>query len=553
MDATSDDQNKIGKKGLPKGRQITPDASACVQRILGDQPRDGSLLLEFLHSIQDDQGHLSSANLAALAHELKLSQAEVYEVASFYHHFEIVKEDDQSPAQYTVRVCGSIACEMAGSESLFNQLEKNLGSAVRIVHAPCMGACDKAPVASMGKHQFPHCSVDDIGKAAEANAVMPMIPEYESISAYGERGGYETLKKLRAGSLAGSDVLEALESAGLRGMGGAGFPVARKWKFLEGSEKPRNLVVNADEGEPGTFKDRLCLEGEPHQFLEGAMIAAHTVEADDVYIYLRDEYPHIHEILSREIAALEKSGLSLPARLHLRRGAGAYICGEETALLESLEGKRGLPRNRPPYPAQKGLFGRPTLINNVETLHWVSLIMQNSAQWYLDQGQPRFYSVSGRVKKPGVVRAPSGTTARQLIEEHCGGMADGKSFTAYLPGGASGGILPAALADVPLDFGTLEEHGCFVGSAAVVVFSDQDDMRGVARNLVGFFENESCGQCTPCRIGCEKLLSLMADEEWDGNLMRDLADTMRDASICGLGQAAPNPVISTLKFFLEDN
>ena len=552
MDAPSDDQRKKRKMGLPKGRQITSDAVQFVQGILGDQPRDASLLIEFLHRIQDDQGHLSAANLAALAHELKLSQAEVYEVASFYHHFDIVKETDQNPPQYTVRVCGSIACEMAGSEALFNRLEKNLGSAVRIVHAPCMGACDKAPVASMGKRQYPHCTVDDIGKAAEADAVTPIISGYESIDDYVERGGYETLKKLGAGSLAGSDVLEALESAGLRGMGGAGFPVARKWRFLEGSEKPRNLVVNADEGEPGTFKDRLCLEGQPHQFLEGAMIAAHTVEAGDVYIYLRDEYPHIHEILSREIAALEECGISLPARLHLRRGAGAYICGEETALLESLEGKRGLPRNRPPYPAQKGLFGRPTLINNVETLHWVSLIMQNGAQWYLDQGQPRFYSVSGRVTNPGVVRAPSGTTARQLIEEHCGGIADGESFSAYLPGGASGGILPAALADIPLDFGTLEEHGCFVGSAAVVVFSDQDDMRDVARNLVGFFEDESCGQCTPCRIGCEKLLTMMAGEEWDGDLMRDLADTMRDASICGLGQAAPNPVLSTLNFFLED-
>jgi formate dehydrogenase len=552
MDAPSDDQRKKRKKGLPKGRQTTPDAVQCVQGILGDQPRDRSLLIEYLHRIQDDQGHLSSANLAALAHELRLSQAEVYEVASFYHHFDIVKENDQNPPQYTVRICGSIACELAGSEALFNRLEYDLGSAVRIVHAPCMGACDKAPVASLGKRQFPHCTVEDIGKAAETDAVTPIIPDYESIDAYGERGGYETLKKLRAGSLAGSDVLEELESAGLRGMGGAGFPVARKWKFLEGSEKPRNLVVNADEGEPGTFKDRLCLESQPHQFLEGAMIAAHTVEADDVYIYLRDEYPHIHEILSREIAALEESGVSLAVRLHLRRGAGAYICGEETALLESLEGKRGLPRNRPPYPAQKGLFGRPTLINNVETLHWVSLIMQNGAQWYLDQGQPRFYSVSGRVTNPGVVRAPSGTTARQLIEEHCGGIADGESFSAYLPGGASGGILPAALADIPLDFGTLEEHGCFVGSAAVVVFSDQDDMRDVARNLVGFFEDESCGQCTPCRIGCEKLLTMMAGEEWDGDLMRDLADTMRDASICGLGQAAPNPVLSTLNFFLED-
>jgi len=553
MDFPSDNQRIKRNKGLPQGRQTTPGALELVQRILDDQPRDKTLLIEFLHRIQDDQGHLSSANLAALAQELKLSQAEVYEVASFYHHFDIVKENDQNPPQYTVRVCDSIACEMAGSEALFTRLEQDLGSAVRIVHAPCMGACDKAPVASMGKRQFPHCSVDDIGDAAESHTVTPIIPDYESIDAYVERGGYKTLMKLGAGSLTGNEVLEELESAGLKGMGGAGFPVARKWRFLEGSEKPRTLVVNADEGEPGTFKDRLCLEDQPHQFLEGAMIAAHTVEADNIYIYLRDEYPHINEILSREIEALKESSVPLPARLHLRRGAGAYICGEETALLESLEGKRGLPRNRPPYPAQKGLFGRPTLINNVETLHWVSDIMQNGAKWYLDQGQPRLYSVSGRVSNPGVVRAPSGTTARQLIEDHCGGMADGEIFTAYLPGGASGGILPAALADVPLDFGTLDEYGCFVGSAAVVVFSDKDDMRGVAKNLVSFFEDESCGQCTPCRIGCEKLLTMMADEEWDADLMRDLAETMRDASICGLGRAAPNPVLSTLKFFEENN
>jgi NADH:ubiquinone oxidoreductase subunit F (NADH-binding)/NADH:ubiquinone oxidoreductase subunit E len=553
MDAPSNDQKQTKNKGLPRGRQTDPIALLEVQSILADQPRDKSLLIEFLHRIQDAHGYLSSANLAALADELKLSQAEVYEVASFYHHFEIIKENEEIPPRYTVRVCGSIACEIAGSEALFTQLEHDLGSAVRVVHAPCMGACDQAPVASMGKRQFPHCSVEVIGKAAESNSVTPKIPDYESIDAYVERGGYKTLMKLGAGGLKGSEVLDELESSGLRGMGGAGFPVARKWRFLEGSEKPRTLVVNADEGEPGTFKDRICLERQPHQFLEGAMIAAHTVEAEEIYIYLRDEYPHIHEILTQEIKSLEESSVPLPAHLHLRRGAGAYICGEETALLESLEGKRGLPRNRPPYPAQMGLFGRPTLINNVETLHWVSEIMQNGAQWYLDQGQPRYYSVSGKVNRPGVVRAPAGTTARQLIDEHCGGMVDGETFFAYLPGGASGGILPAALADVPLDFGTLDEYGCFVGSGAVVIFSDSDDIRAIARNLIGFFEDESCGQCTPCRVGCEKLLTMMAGEEWDGDLMRELGETMRDASICGLGQAAPNPVISTLKFFVENN
>jgi len=551
MDAPSEDQRKKLLRGMPRGRQTTPNAVEYIRKILTDQPRDRSLLIEFLHRIQDDQGYLSAANLAALAQYLKLSQAEVYEVASFYHHFDVIKEDDQSPPKYTVRVCDSIACDMAGSKTLFAQLQENLGSSVRIVHAPCMGACDMAPAASMGKYQFSNCSLELIAKGIETNSVTPEIPDYESIDTFEGRGGYEVLKKLVSGDISRGEVLKELDRSGLKGMGGAGFPVARKWKFLESSEKPRILVVNADEGEPGTFKDRLCLESQPHQFLEGAMIAAYTVDADTIYIYLRDEYQQIHQMLQQEIAALEKSETTLPAQIHLRRGAGAYICGEETALLESLEGKRGLPRNRPPYPAQKGLFGRPTLINNVETLHWVSVIMQNGAEWYQNQGRPRYYSVSGRVANPGVILAPSGTTARQLIEDYCGGMAGEENFAGYLPGGASGGILPAALADLPLDFGTLEEHGCFVGSAAVVVFSDQDDMRAVARNLVRFFNYESCGQCTPCRIGCEKLLTMMAGKDWDANLMRELAETMRDASICGLGQAAPNPVLSVLKFFLE--
>ncbi|MAF47698.1 MAG: NADH-quinone oxidoreductase subunit F [Rhodospirillaceae bacterium] len=549
MEATSDKQAIKRNKGLPRGRQMLPSALEEVREILGDQPRHPSLLIEHLHLIQDARGCLSSTHLATLAFELKLSQAEVYEVASFYHHFEIVKENDANPPQFTVRVCTSIACDLAGSEALITRLEHNFGGVVRIIRAPCMGACDKAPAASMGKRQFPRCTVEDIGNAAENATVTPLVPEYEHIDDYVERDGYKTLMKLGAGSLPSEHVLDELEAAGLRGMGGAGFPVARKWKFLEGSKKPRTLVVNADEGEPGTFKDRFCLESQPHRFLEGALIAAHVIEADEVYIYLRDEYPQIHEILSREIDALEESSVPLPARIHLRRGAGAYICGEETALLESLEGKRGLPRNRPPYPAQKGLFGRPTLINNVETLFWVGEILRNGGAWYRDQGRPRYYSVSGRVKNPGVVLAPSGTTAIQLIEQHCGGMADGETFAAYLPGGASGGILPAALAGVPLDFGELEKHGCFVGSGAVVVFSEHDDIRNVARNLVGFFEDESCGQCTPCRVGCEKLLTMMAEENWDTDLMRELADTMRDASICGLGQAAPNPVISTLNYF----
>ncbi|NQV55779.1 MAG: NAD(P)H-dependent oxidoreductase subunit E [Rhodospirillales bacterium] len=548
MTAASENKKVSKTKGLPKGRQVVPNAAKDVSTILGERPRTRDLLIEYLHLIQDKYGYLSANHLAALAQEMRLSQAEVFEVASFYHRFEIIKEDDAEPAAYSVRVCDSIACEVAGADRLISEIEKNFGDAIRVIRAPCMGACDQAPVASVRKRQLGHCTVKDIGRAMENEMFSVEIPDYQSIEAYIAEDGYESLKNLKAGTLSKDDVLAQLELSELRGMGGAGFPVARKWRFLEGSAKPRLLVVNADEGEPGTFKDRHCLATEPHRMLEGALIAAAVIEADDIYIYLRDEYPEIAEILSREIAALEESDILSPA-IHLRRGAGAYICGEETALLESLEGKRGLPRNRPPYPAINGLFGRPTLINNVETLFWVAEIMKRGGDWYKNQGRPRYYSVSGRVKNPGVVLAPAGTTARQLIDEHCGGMAEGEIFAAYLPGGASGGILPADMADLPLEFGELDEYGCFVGSGAVVVFSENDDVRAVAKNLVRFFEDESCGQCTPCRIGCEKMLSLMAEDKWDYALMIELAETMRDASICGLGQAAPNPVTSAIQFF----
>jgi formate dehydrogenase len=536
----------------PKGRQLDPAALDEIRGLLDREPRRRDLLIEHLHRIQDWYGCISARHLAALAAEMRLAQAEVYEVASFYAHFDVVLEDETPPPPLTVRVCDGIACEIAGGHGLQKALAETLGPGVRVISAPCVGACDKAPVAVVGKRQIHEADLDAVASAAHGGLTSPDVPPFTGFEAYLADGGYRTLRTLIAGEQTRDQVADTIDASGLRGLGGAGFPKARKWRFLLQAPKPRLLAVNADEGEPGTFKDRYLLETDPHRVLEGALIAAWAVEAEAIYVYVRDEYPAARALLADEIAEVKAAGLADGVEIHLRRGAGAYICGEESAMLESIEGKRGLPRNRPPFPAQKGLFGRPTLINNVETLYWLRDILERGAEWYQDAGRPRYYSVSGRVKVPGVKLAPSTVTARQLIDDHSGGMLDGHIFKGYLPGGASGGILPADKADLPLDFGALDAFGCFVGSGAVVVLSDRDDLRAVVRNLLAFFEDESCGQCTPCRVGCEKMLALLDRPAWDLALMNELAQAMRDASICGLGQAAPNPVLSALRFFAED-
>ncbi|MCF3630759.1 NAD(P)H-dependent oxidoreductase subunit E [Thalassospiraceae bacterium LMO-SO8] len=550
--ATAQKGRRRERAAFGKGRQVTDQAIADVQRLLGDQPRRREYLIEYLHLIQDAFGHLSDAHMAALATELRLAQTEVYEVATFYHHFDVVKQGEDAPPALTVRVCDSITCEMKGSGALTAQLKSILGPDVRVIHAPCVGACDKAPVAVVKQRQIFHADADSVKAAVEAGQVTMDLPAYKDLAAYLAEGGYKVLSDCLKGARDRDEAIGVIKESGLRGLGGAGFPTATKWGFMKNAPKPRLVAINADEGEPGTFKDRHCFETDPHRVIEGALIAAWSVEAAAVYIYLRDEYPACREVLLTEIKKVEDAGLNGDIELHVRRGAGAYICGEESGMLESIEGKRGLPRNRPPFPAQAGLWGRPTLINNVETVYWLPKIIEHGPQWYQDQGRPHFFSVSGRVKEPGVKLAPAGTTARQLVEDYCGGMADGHTFKSYLPGGASGGILPESLADEPLDFGTLDKHGCFIGSSAVVIFSEQDDVKEICKNLIRFFEDESCGQCTPCRVGCEKMLKLIDKPKWDADLIDELSQAMRDASICGLGQAAPNPVQAALRFFRED-
>jgi formate dehydrogenase len=541
----------------PKGRQVDPASLAEVQVLLGDRERRRDLLIEHLHLLQDHFGCLHARHLAALADEMRLALVEVYEVASFYAHFDIVMDGEASPPPITVRVCDSLSCELAGAQQLLTDLEARLSPGARVLRAPCMGGCDKAPMVAISHALHEHATVASIGAAIAADETHPPMPEYIGLHNYRVDGGYHLLRACLAGEHTRDQVIEALEHSGLRGLGGAGFPTGRKWRFVRQEAGPRLLAVNADEGEPGTFKDRYFLETDPHRMIEGMLIAAWVIEAAEVYIYLRDEYPQCRAILASEIAAIEAAGLAPHTRIHLRRGAGAYICGDETAMLESIEGKRGLPRHKPPFPSQVGLFGRPTLINNVETLYWVRDIVEQGPEWFTREGRNsrngrRTFSVSGRVKNPGVKLAPAGITARELIDEYCGGMAEGHHFKGYLPGGASGGILPAALADIPLDFGTLETEGCLIGSAAVVVLSDKDNMRAVALNLLRFFEDESCGQCTPCRAGTEKAVKLMTAPHWDEALLQELTQVMADASICGLGQAAMNPVKMVLKHFRED-
>jgi NADH:ubiquinone oxidoreductase subunit F (NADH-binding) len=541
----------------PKGRQVEPKALEEVRALLGERERRRDLLIEHLHLIQDKYGHLAAAHLAALAQEMKLALTEVYEVATFYAHFDVVKEGEQPPPPVTIRVCDSLSCAMAGAEHLLRELPNRFGSDVRVIRAPCMGACDRAPVCAIGHSQVMHANVESVTAAVSHRAHAQAYATPMPFDGYVGTGGYGLLRACQSGARTRDEIIKIVSDAGLRGLGGAGFPTGRKWSIVRSEPAPRLVAVNADEGEPGTFKDRHYLERDPHRFIEGMLIAAWVIEARDIYLYVRDEYSELRLMLEEEIARVVEAGLSSGTRVHLRRGAGAYICGEESAMIESIEGKRGLPRHRPPYVAQVGLFGSPTLEQNVETLYWVRDIVEKGAAWFTSHGRHerkglRSFSVSGRVNKPGVVLAPAGVTARELVEEYCGGMIEGHRFKGYLPGGASGGILPASMADLPLDFGTLEPHGCFVGSHAVVILSDKDDMKAVALNLMRFFEDESCGQCTPCRVGTEKAVKLMANGPWDEPLLNELSAAMRDASICGLGQAAPNPLASVLRYFRED-
>ncbi|MEM7547374.1 MAG: NAD(P)H-dependent oxidoreductase subunit E [Pseudomonadota bacterium] len=558
-----DDRKGVWKSGRgkgrkqPKGRQFDDVALSEIRDLLGDRPRRRDLLIEHLHLIQDKYGHLSANHLRALAEEMRLAQAEVYEVATFYAHFDVVKEGEMPPPALTIRICDSLSCELAGAQALKSALEDGLDPAeVRVLRAPCMGRCDTAPVLEIGHNHIDHATPEKVNAAIKADDTHPHVPDYETLSAYQAAGGYTALMALRDGLKTVDQVQEEVLASGLRGLGGAGFPSGKKWSFVRAAEGPRYLAVNGDEGEPGTFKDRYYLERTPHLFLEGMLIAAWAVEAETCFIYMRDEYPAVLSILAAEIAALEGAGIVEAGYIDLRRGAGAYICGEESAMIESIEGKRGMPRHRPPYVAQVGIFGRPTLVHNVETLHWIARICREGGDILSSVEKNgriglRSYSVSGRVKAPGVHLLPAGSTITDIIEA-AGGMLDGHVFKAYQPGGPSSGLLPATMADIPLDFDTLQPHGSFIGSAAVVVLSDQDQARDAALNMLRFFEDESCGQCTPCRIGCEKAVKLMQADAWDQPLLEDLCKVMEDASICGLGQAAPNPIRLTMKHFKDE-
>ena len=567
-------------RSTPKGRRVDPQARTDVRALLGDTPRRRDLLIEHLHKIQDRFGCLSDRHLVALADEMKLAMTEVYEVATFYHHFDVVTDGEAAPPAITVRVCDSIACELAGAQALLEALPKLLGAG----SAGARGALHRALRAGAGGGRRPEpgrlrdgrpCSARSCGVARSSTrrrrtgALQPGVvrraeeharpaldpsPEYVGYDAYRAAGGYRLLADCLAGKHAPDKLIETMEHSGLRGLGGAGFPTGRKWRIVRAEPQPKVVALNIDEGEPGTFKDRVYLERDPHRFIEGMLVAAWAVQAGACYVYLRDEYHGCRAILERELARLRADPPCALPPIDLRRGAGAYICGEESAMIESIEGKRGMPRLRPPYVAQVGLFGYPTLEHNMETVFWVRDIVERGPEWFAGFGRNgrkglRSFSVSGRVKKPGVHLAPAGISVRELIDEYCGGMLDGHTLHGYLPGGASGGILPASLANVPLDFDTLQPYGCLIGSAAVVVLSDKDSAAGAARNLMRFFKDESCGQCTPCRVGTAKTLALMSAPQWDAALLTELSEAMMDASICGLGQAAPNPVLTVLKYF----
>ena len=553
-------KKKLGKQ---KGRILDFSALLEVQKLLSDMPRRKDLLIEALHLIQDEYHFISAKHVVALAFEMKLSHAEVYEVATFYHHFDVIKEDQIPPPPLTVRVCESLSCEMSGANKLTKTLKQLfpdssvLSEQIRIQAVPCVGRCQHAPVAVVGKNPVDQATPELVKKHIEKNAVLPTLPEYVNFAEYQQSGGYQLFQDCLTGKRDAESVISELKNSGLRGLGGAGFPVGSKWEIVSKFPEPRLMAVNIDEGEPGTFKDRYYLEGDPHRFLEGSMIAAWAVGIEEIYIYLRDEYAAAREILLREIAELQSAFPERLPQIHLRRGAGAYICGEESAMIESIEGKRGIPRLRPPYVAEVGLFGRPTLEHNMETLHWVRDIIEKGAESFSSHGRRgrkglRAFSISGRVNNPGVHLAPAGISMRELIDEYCGGMLPGHSFYGYFPGGASGGMLPASLGDLPLDFDTLQEHGCFIGSAAVIVFSEHDNARELALNAIRFFAHESCGQCTPCRVGTIKAIPLMEQKNWNQSLLEELSQTMEDASICGLGQAAPNPLRCVMKYFPKE-
>ena len=545
-----------GKKS-PKGRQAENIHIEEISNLLGTRVRSKDLLIEYLHLVQDKYGSISFQHISALAEELKLSQTEIYEVATFYAHFDVVREGELPPPPITIRICDSLSCELKGAQSLLNKLTTSVDpSKVRIIRAPCMGRCDTAPVLEIGHNHIDHANLEKAQSAIEKKDFLPKIPVYESFDAYQLSGGYVILNKLRKGEATPEEIEDKISESGLRGLGGAGFPSGKKWSFVRNATGVKFLAVNGDEGEPGTFKDRYYLERNPHLFLEGMLIAAWAINAEKVFIYMRDEYPAVLKILSKEISLLEKNGIIKLNYVDLRRGAGAYICGEESAMIESLEGKRGLPRHRPPYVAQSGIFNMPTLVHNVETLHWVARVCREGPEILNSVRQNgrvglRSYSVSGRVTKPGVYLLPAGSTIMDIISA-AGGMLDGHTFKAYQPGGPSSGLLPAKIDNVPLDFDTLQKLGTFIGSAAVVVLSDQDKARDAAINMLRFFEDESCGQCTPCRVGCEKAVKLMNCDVWDKELLSDLCQTMVDASICGLGQAAPHAILSTIDFFPEE-
>ncbi len=548
-----------GRKGRfkPKGRQIDPVAVEQMCKLFGNTPPRRDHLIEALHKINDLYHHLSATHLAALAHLMRLPMAEIWEVASFYDHFTLVKEGEQAPPARTIRVCTSLTCMMAGARALLVEATQLASDDMQIVTAPCLGACDRAPAVADGHALIERNNLAGIKAATKVSARSASLSKHIDFDAYRDAGGYKLVMDLQSGTADKNALMAELGAAQLRGLGGAGFPTGRKWQIVASYDGPRLMAVNGDEGEPGTFKDRLYLSTDPHRMIEGILIAGHLVGIDKAYLYIRDEYPEIIAMLYQEVEKVEQSGLASHMALEIRRGAGAYICGEESAMIESIEGKRGLPRHRPPYVAENGLFGRPTLVNNVETLFWVRDILEQGANWYNQQGKPdhpgfRSYSVSGRVAKPGVIRAAAGSSVAELIEA-CGGMAEGHQLKAYLPGGASGGILPASKSDIPLDFGgALADEGCFVGSHAVIVLSDQDDMWQAALNLMQFFKHESCGQCTPCRSGTEKAVMLMETKAPDTTLLKELSQTMADASICGLGQAASNPLLSVMKHFPED-
>ena len=541
-----------------KGRRVEREAQAAVRAAISNLPKRKDLLVEYLHCLQDRYGHLSAAQLVALADELRLAPAEIFEVATFYHHFDVVVEGEKPPPPITLRVCDSITCEMLGAEALIASLESSVTDDVRVQRVPCVGRCEQAPVAVVGQRPVPRAELTEISKLIrKADTDFGPAEAWIRLSAYRREDGYEVFRRCRDGSIDHETILNALETSGLRGLGGAGFPAGKKWRILKEQPAPRLMAINIDEGEPGTFKDRYYLERDPHRFLEGMLIAAQVIGIESCYLYVRDEYPGVLEVLRQSIIELQNEfGEELP-NMELRRGAGAYICGEESAMIESIEGKRGMPRLRPPYVAEVGLFGRPTLEHNCETLYWVRDIIERGPDWFAGQGRRgrkgvRSFSVSGRVNKPGVHLAPAGISLRELIDEYCGGMPEGHHLSAYFPGGASGGILPASLADEPLDFDTLHEHGCFIGSAAVIVLSNQDSVPKAARNAMRFFAHESCGQCTPCRVGSDRAARLMENEKWDPDVLEDLCVVMEDASICGLGQAAPNPLRCVMKYFPEE-